>query len=82
MPPEEGAKMRLVLEAKPVRYLLDSEAGGGEKRLRLQKNVLIKPRANRFASRFLDDIRQVLRRDTQLLGIPRNILVLNAVLFH
>lgn len=79
---EECSEMGLVLETKPVGYLLDSEAGGGKQRLRLQENVLVEPRANRLASRFFDNIGQIFGRDAQLLRIPRYILVQDAILLH
>lgn len=82
MSAEERAEMGLVFEPKSVRYLLDSEACGCEQRFRLQENVLVEPRTNRPARRFLDDIRQIFGRDAQLFRIPRYLLMLNAVLLY
>ena len=74
--------MALVLEAETVGDLLDRKTRSGEKRLGLQNHIIAKPRTYWLARSSLNHISQILRCDTQLFRIPRNVFMLAAVLFR
>ena len=79
---EEGTEMGLVLETETVRYFLDGESCGTKERLGALGEGMLDTGAGSHAKRFFDGIGDIPGSETELFGIPVEVVVSLAMLVH